>query len=222
MDKDTIVIENVPLSFDLQALGKRLRIQEGQTAIMKRLEKLAGQALEVASPRAVAMLKALEVVDEEHVRVGGVSFTSALVREKMGERGRVFPYLATEGTEMARWGQSLDSSLDLVFAGALRQAAVKQYETLLEERVTEQFGMEQVSSMNPGSLRAWPLTQQEQLFQVLSPFPDKLGVTLLPTHLMEPAYSVSGIFFQTDTKYYNCQLCPRENCPNRKAPSTVI
>lgn len=222
MDKDSIFIENAPLSFDLRALGRKLRIQDGQTAIIKRLEKLAKQVQDVARPKAVARLNALEVVDEEHVRVGNVTFTSALLREKMGERGRVFPYLATEGTELAQWGQSLSSSLDLVFAGALRQAVVKSYETLLEETVTQQFGMKQVSAMNPGSLRAWPLTQQEQLFQVLSPFPDKLGVTLLSTFLMEPAYSVSGIFFQTDTKYYNCQLCPRENCPNRKAPSTVV
>jgi hypothetical protein len=34
---------------------------------------------------------------------------------------------------------------------------------------------------------------------------------------MLPTKSVSGIFFPTETSYENCQLCPRENCPNRRA-----
>jgi len=29
--------------------------------------------------------------------------------------------------------------------------------------------------------------------------------------------SVSGIYFPTETRFYNCQLCPRDTCMGRKA-----
>jgi hypothetical protein len=35
---------------------------------------------------------------------------------------------------------------------------------------------------------------------------------------MVPTKSVSGILFPTEDGYANCQLCPRQACPNRRAP----
>lgn len=222
MDQTSIIVELEPLVFDLEAIGSKLRIQPGQTKFTDRLAKLAEEAKTVAKPKAVARLCGLDFLDDERLRVDDVVFTSPLLRENMGKLGRAFPYLATEGLELAEWSQALSSSLDRVFSTGLREAAVKQYESMLEKKITEQYGIEQVSAMNPGSLEAWPLTQQEPFFQLMDPLPKQLGMTLLPSLMMSPQYSVSGIFFQTDTKYYNCQLCPREECPNRKAPSTVI
>lgn len=222
MDQTTILIEQVPPVFDLEAIGRKLRIRPGQAKTFDRLAKLAQEAENIARPKAAAKLCGLSFLDNERLQVEGVTFTSPLLHEKMGKLGRAFPYLSTEGVELAEWALSLSSSLDQIFANALREAAVKQYEDLLEQKVVEQFGIEQVSAMNPGSLVVWPITEQGPLFELLAPLPEKLGVSLLPTFLMQPQYSVSGVFFQTDTKYYNCQLCPRDACPNRKAPSTVI
>ncbi len=35
---------------------------------------------------------------------------------------------------------------------------------------------------------------------------------------MVPTKSVSGILFPAEESFASCQLCPRENCPNRRAP----
>jgi len=35
---------------------------------------------------------------------------------------------------------------------------------------------------------------------------------------MIPTKSVSGIYFQTEVRWENCQLCPMENCIGRRAP----
>lgn len=222
MDQNTIFLDHVPVEFDLEAISRKLRVRPDQTKMLDRLKRLAEEAARVARPKAAARLCGLTLLDEDHVRVGDVAFTSPLLRQNMAELRRAFPYLATEGREMADWSLGLESSLDRMFACGLREAAVKRAETLLEQTLVEQFGLKQVSSMNPGSLKVWPLTEQTPLFELLAPLPEKLDVSLLPTLMMNPEYSVSGIFFQTDTKYYNCQLCPMENCPNRKAPSTVM
>ena len=34
---------------------------------------------------------------------------------------------------------------------------------------------------------------------------------------MNPVKSTSGFWFPSEVKFENCQLCPRKDCPNRKA-----
>ncbi len=45
----------------------------------------------------------------------------------------------------------------------------------------------------------------------------EIGVELTPSMLMPPAKSGSGLFFASAREYENCQLCPRTDCPNRRA-----
>ena len=103
MDQNVILVETVPLEFDLESLGCRLRIRSGQTKFMDRLSRLAEEAARVARPKAVARLCGLTILDEEKVQVGEVTFSSPLLRQKMDGLGRAFPYLASEGTELADW-----------------------------------------------------------------------------------------------------------------------
>ncbi len=139
MDQNVILVETVPLEFDLESLGCRLRIRPGQTKFMDRLSRLAEEAARVARPKAVARLCGLTILDEEKVQVGEVTFSSPLLRQKMDGLGRAFPYLASEGTELADWSLSLSSSLEQVFASALREVAVQQAENLLERTLLERY-----------------------------------------------------------------------------------
>ena len=72
--------------------------------------------------------------------------------------------------------------------------------------------------MNPGSLADWPLEQQAELFEVLGDVRGAVGVELTESCLMIPIKSVSGIRFSTEVQFENCQLCPRDVCPGRRAP----
>ena len=60
--QDSVVVAGLPLSFDLPALGRSLRI-DSRPAFMKRLEKLAGEVRSLARPQGVARLFPLAVVD---------------------------------------------------------------------------------------------------------------------------------------------------------------
>lgn len=74
------------------------------------------------------------------------------------------------------------------------------------------------SMMNPGSLEDWPLSQQRPLFSLFGDACSRIGVTLSESLLMSPVKSVSGVWFETEKGFQNCQLCPREQCPKRRAP----
>ena len=207
MSTSVITIENVPVVLDMPAVAKKLGIKPGQEKFERKLEKLAAIVVEKARPRGVAKVCSLKEIDAEHVEVDGVTMTSTLLPEKMAGLGRVFTFLATEGVELLEWAETLESNLDLVFAGRLREAVCKQYQALLEKKICEQFDIPIISCVQPGSLPVWPIEEQRQLFKVMGSLASDAGITLLPSCLMRPAYSVSGIYFQTEKKYYNCMLC---------------
>ena len=71
--------------------------------------------------------------------------------------------------------------------------------------------------MTPGSLKDWPLTEQRPLFKLLGDVEGEIGVRLMDSLMMYPKQSASGIIFPTEVRYENCQLCPMENCPGRRA-----
>lgn len=83
MDQNVILVETVPLEFDLESLGCRLRIRPGQTKFMDRLSRLAEEAARVARPKAVARLCGLTILDEEKVQVGEVTFSSPLLQRRV-------------------------------------------------------------------------------------------------------------------------------------------
>ena len=121
MDSSITLIENVPVTIDMAAAAKKLGIKPGQTKFEKTLERLAGIVLEKARPRAVARLCTIKPIDENNVDVEGVRITSPLLREKTEGLSRVFTFVSTEGLELAKWADHLESSLELVFTGILRE-----------------------------------------------------------------------------------------------------
>jgi hypothetical protein len=74
--------------------------------------------------------------------------------------------------------------------------------------------------MSPGSgdVEIWPVSQQKELFAILDGVTPHIGVRLTDSMLMIPNKSVSGIVFPTEVDYRGCQVCHRQNCPNRSAP----
>ncbi len=216
MERTEFIIDDVRVKYDLEKMAEKLRLRSSAKAEAS-LKRLAGEAEAIARPRAAFKLCAMKFGRGDEILVDDLVFTSSLFKTNFAGLGRVFPYLATEGPELAEWGRAR-SDLDRIFANALQHEAMSQARTRLENFILEKFGLPQISAMNPGSLLIWPITQQTPLFKLLSPLDEKIQVTLLPSFMMKPEHTVSGLFFQTDTKFHNCQLCPREDCPNRRAP----
>ncbi len=98
--------------------------------------------------------------------------------------------------------------------GNIALTAVRQQ---LHDDLCSKFALKKISFMSPGSLQDWPLEAQGQLFQLLPEVEAALGVHLTESLLMVPIKSVSGIYFQTEVSFFNCQLCQRGKCPGRKA-----
>lgn len=212
-----IVLDNISWKADVDKLSEKFRLQPGSQDAM-RVEALAREAEEIARPKVLYKEAYIDDKGEDFVVVDGIKLTSRILSINLGQVHRVFPYIVTCGTELEKWSETIGDILESYWAEGIKEMALAEASKAFEKHLEENFHLGKTSSMNPGSLEDWPITQQKQLFQILGDPKRYIGVELTDSYLMLPMKSVSGIRFPTRVDYENCKLCPRQNCPNRRAP----
>ncbi|MGD2148279.1 MAG: vitamin B12 dependent-methionine synthase activation domain-containing protein, partial [Anaerolineae bacterium] len=131
---------------------------------------------------------------------------------------RIFPYVATCGTELDEWSGSIDDMLESYWADAIMEMALRVAMHTLSDHLEQRFRPGRMSRMSPGSLEDWPIFEQRKLFALLGDTEAAIGVRLTDSMIMVPLKSLSGIWFPTEVDFASCQLCPREICSGRRAP----
>lgn len=212
-----MILNNIPFEPDLDQLLKRLRIKAGSRRVDD-LKRMVGDAQAIAKPKALYEVSFIESRGDDYVVVDGVTFKSRVLCVNLAPVHRVFPYVATCGVELERWASSIDDLLQNYWADTISEMALRSATEALHEHLDERYRPGKTSVMNPGSLPDWPLREQRPLFALLGDPERDIGVQLLDSLLMTPTKSVSGIRFSTEESFTSCQLCPRENCPSRRAP----
>jgi hypothetical protein len=211
-----VILDNIPLQFDRPALRERMRVKEG-SSYADAFERLVNNAQGLGRPKALYTVSLIDEKGDDYVILDGVRFSSRVLRVNLDAVHRVFAYVATCGTELMEWAESLDDVLHRFWADAINEMALRVASQYLDEHLVERYRPGQTSRMNPGSLGDWPLREQRALFKLLGDPEQAIGVRLLKSCLMVPNKSVSGIQFPAEGGFVNCQLCPREDCVGRRA-----
>lgn len=211
------ILDNIPTHLDPEEVSKKLHLdkKKGYSNTAQELVELANS---VIHPKAIYEVSYIDHRNEDAVDIGGVKFTSRILTVNLDKIGRVFPYIVTIGKELEGRIASFDDLLRQYCLEEIGNIVVESTIEYLEGYLKRKYRIEQISSMSPGSLKNWPITQQKQLFSIFGNAEDLIGVKLTDSSLMIPKKSESGIFFPTEVKFYSCQLCPRENCEGRAAP----
>ncbi len=214
---DAIVFDDFTWRLDSEEVFQKVRMdpadEEAQT-----LHRLIETAWQMGRPKTVFRECFIEGRTDDTVVVDGVTFRSRVLRVNLEHAQQVFAYVATCGTELENWARSLDDMLEQYWADRIMELALRQALHHLNEQISQLVPHSKTSVMNPGSLHAWPISEQKPLFGLIGPGTGRIGVTLTESLLMTPAKSVSGIRFATEVRFESCQLCPRKDCPNRRVP----
>jgi len=210
---------DIPFAFNTNQLFENLRIKPG-TDRAKEFEDLVSEVREIGKPKALYKVSFIDEKGEDTITLDGVTFTSLALRKNLDSIERVFPYVATCGTEIddVEIGQGdLRKKLWISFLkGHLLQTSMQ----FLSEHLAKRYKVLNLSSMNPGSGDAsvWPFEQQRELFSMCGDVEELIGVRLTKSTVLVPDMSLAGILFPTETDFQSCQLCHRENCRSRRAP----
>ena len=182
------------------------------------LKELMDEADKIARP--VALFGVCSV--EEDAVVNGIRIPSELAVEKLGGRNRCFPYIATCGRELEAWSERYKGDY---LAEFWADEVKKKFLWHITQETLKHFKEEyrtagHLAAINPGSLERWPVSGQQELFAILGGrefVRETIGVIYTDSFLMLPSKTVSGISFESEVFYENCQHCPLERCPNRRA-----
>ena len=214
---DPIVIKNIPCSFDLDELTKKLRVRPG-SANARDLKAVVEEASQVAHPAALFRYLEVQQVDDQTIKLDGIALKSRILRVNLDKVEKIFPFVVTCGMELEEWANSMEDSVWRFWGETIKETALYKAHIAFMDILVEQYQPGHLSTMSPGSLEDWPISQQTALFHVLGDTVEMVGVRLTDSLLMIPTKSVSGVAFPMDSSFTSCQLCPRQNCMNRRSP----
>lgn len=205
----------------LTPIRERWSLEEDDELFEEMLEKAAS----LARPCAFLRPAKVDSVEGNNVSLDGHTFSSPLVASKLHTPGMTaVAYVSTCGRQMY---DAKELYKDDFFADILWDELCMAYLRLAGDMVQKYMmahffppvdGKKAFAALNPGSLEAWPISAQRDLFAFLGEGADLTGVELSKSLLMVPTKSTSGIFFPTDKPYENCMHCPRIDCPGRRMP----
>jgi len=212
-------LTDIPFQLDLAALMRQAHVEAG-TEDAGEFERLAQRVREVARPKAVFCEAFIEDRGEHTVTIGGFTFRSRMLRRNLENVERVFPYVATCGAEIDGLASPADEFMIPYWLDAIKLGLLHAALRHLNAHLDRVFLLGRTATMSPGSGEAgvWPIEQQRELFALLGPVEQAIGVRLTESCLMVPNKTVSGLRFRTETDFRTCQVCRRERCPSRSAP----
>jgi len=214
---ESIIIDNMPFVIDDELLRAGLKVRPGSSMAL-RLSEISKSALDVARPKAALRLLDITNCGDDFITVEGITLNSRVLSVNLKDSPNLTVFAATCGSELDEWASQFDSYLEQFWADTIMFLALGIAMQEVNERIKKILDAETVSTMNPGSLEDWPITEQAKLFTLMKNETVDIGIILNESFLMKPLKSVSGLTYASGEIFHNCQLCPRLDCPGRRAP----
>jgi hypothetical protein len=208
--------ENIEVTLDVNTLVNRNLLRKSIVE-SDDFKWALEQAKESIHPCVATREAIVAVLDDSRVLIGDQEFTSRILRVNVAPCDKVYPFIATIGPELeslAAKQSKLTKKFYLEMVGDFSlMSVVKQ----IEERVMKLQNIKKGAVITPGELKNWPITQQVPLFNLFGNSLNRLGVELTTSMMMKPRKSRSGIVFESQNGFIQCQLCSMDRCPGRVA-----
>lgn len=209
-------IEHIDLKINQNKLLKQLRLDKdsdnGQELI-----SLINEAESIACPKIIHQKFLIQNRTDQSITINNITFRSRVVSVNLEQSESVIAYVVTCGMELQDWSDQLDDYVHIYWADAIKEHALFAAIRQLNQSIFETYHPQKTSTLAPGSVIDWPITEQKKLFNMMNiPDPD-FEVRLTESSLMIPNKSISGFQYETDDGFISCQLCAKEKCQNRRA-----
>ncbi len=212
---ERFLFDDISWQVDKEAALKRLRVSEDD---LEDFEEIYARTVELIKPVYYLGKEKIVSNDGNVVVIGDQRFVSRVISVNLKDAQWVYPFVGTSGRAAYEYAISLDDELFRYWADQLCEMALKSGILDFILRVRALSGSEHMSTLSPGSVIDWPISQQKPLFALLGGVYEKTGILLEESFLMRPVKSHSGIMYVSEKHFESCSLCPKQNCPNRRAP----
>lgn len=212
------VIDLIPIELDVEDLLQTLKNRRLRE---KNIVPLIEDCRPLIEPKAVYTFLKVMNIEKDEVRLeSGHTLKSIILADLLEGSQTIALYVVTIGPKLEEHAskEAKSSLLRGFIMESIADYAVDKATAYVRSCVKETLG-NPISNFSPGSGtgKLFDIKQQETLFQILDP--KTIGVRLLPSYLMLPRKSISGVLAATPQEYVACKYCPR-SCEYRKKPYT--
>ena len=213
-----MILDNIPANLDAARVLKQMHLHGDTKRYEQNINELIELVTPIARPKAVYKVSCIENKSQDSLEIDGVKFTGRLVRDTLDKADTVFVCVATCGIEVEKIEIPPASVMKRYCLDVIKMALVFSAITYLNDYLKQHFNLGEISSLNPGELKAFPSTQHKKVFSILGDVEGMIGVRLTEYCALVPTKSHSGIYFSTDTKFISCRMCTQKRCMGRRAP----
>jgi hypothetical protein len=211
------VLDNIPVRLEAGRVRPWLSGMTRNPRFEGVLEELLTLAGGVARAKAVFRVCLVEHSSADGIAISGTIFRGSMLQVNLREGMQVYPFVASCGKEIDSVELGPRDILKKYILEFIKMDLLISAINFTQQFILQEQGLKQLSSMNPGELESWPITEQKPLFCLLRGVERAIGVRLTENLGMLPLKSRSGIFFPSETKFENCQFCARQRCVGRRA-----
>ena len=147
---ERFVLDSILFQPDLDSLARQAQVTK-DSPLYAELEACVREAQAVARPKAMYRVGYIESREENTVVIDGIGFVSRVLRVNLDQAHRVFAYLATCGTELQYWANSLQDPLQQYWGNTIQQMALRAASQALSADINERYQPGRTSSMAPDS-----------------------------------------------------------------------
>jgi hypothetical protein len=213
---DIIVLDKIPVKLDMSQIIKQMRLRGDTSHYEANIRELIEMVTPIARPKALYKAGCVNKKGQDSLEIDGVQFTSQLLRDNLDKVETVFVGVATCGTEVESIEIPAQDVMKRYCLDALKIALVISASNYLQEQLSQRYGVEHLSSLNPGELKSFPIEMQKKLFLILGDVKSLIGVKLTEYCALVPTKSRSGIFFSSETNFISCSMCTQVRCMGRR------
>ena len=131
------VLDNIPVRLELDSVVKKLRIRKMNEDFEKIIRELFGMVRPIAKPKAVFEISRVDNKQGDSLEIGGVRFTSHVLRVNLDKLEVVFPYIVTCGSELDEIEIPEHELLKCYFLDQIKEVIVRSARSYLNDYIRE-------------------------------------------------------------------------------------
>ena len=217
MNPPQTIFTDITFRFPRKHLHQKLRIVDHPDLRLE-FDALLDEAIRIAKPKIVYRPLEIERVGDGFIMLQGFELPSTILSSKYLAKRSIYVFAATCGEELEAWASTLDDPLKQYWGHEILSIALERATRHLKREIIARYNPSHLTIIDPGATADWPLEGQTLLFDLLGDLPEKIGLSLLASHIMKPTKSVSGIMFEATETINRCRLCNMDGCFERGRP----
>jgi len=121
----TFLAQHFPINLEAAPLLKKLKIDtDPEDEDFQSFSRMLDEARSIARPKFAHGIAAVEEKGTDSVIIEGRTVRSKLVRQNLDQTHRVFPYIATCGSELDNWSRAYTDLLENYWADEIKNRAL--------------------------------------------------------------------------------------------------